>query len=148
VHKGAHNNSLSALLVGMDGRDRQLVQEIFHSLGWRLFEAQERPRAMQFLEKHPVQVVITEAELPNWSWKKVLGDLRRRERPPQLIVTSRHADDYLWAEALNVGAYDVLAQPFEREEVARVVASAGRHFEVEPKSVGRQANLGHTASVA
>lgn len=128
MHNGACENSLSVLLVGMDGRDRQLVQEVFRSFSWRLFEAQERPQAMQFLEKHTVQVVIAEAELPNWSWKKVLGDLRRRDRPPQLIVTSRHADDYLWAEALNVGAYDVLAQPFEREEVARVVASAGRHF--------------------
>jgi hypothetical protein len=29
--------------------------------------------------------------------------------PPVLIVTSRLADEYLWAEALNPGAYDVLA---------------------------------------
>jgi len=49
-----------------------------------------------------------------------------------LIVTSRNADDRLWAEALNMGAYDVLSQPFERVEVARAVESARRHFEVRP----------------
>jgi CheY-like chemotaxis protein len=38
--------------------------------------------------------------------------------PPMLIVTSRLADDYLWAEALNLGAYDVLAKPFDASEVS------------------------------
>jgi DNA-binding response OmpR family regulator len=47
---------------------------------------------------------------------------------PILIVTSRLADEYLWAEALNVGAYDVLAKPFEREEVIRIVSLASRSW--------------------
>jgi FixJ family two-component response regulator len=41
-----------------------------------------------------------------------------------LIVTSRLADEHLWAEALNLGAYDVLAKPFDQEEVIRVLSSA------------------------
>ncbi len=40
---------------------------------------------------------------------------------PNLIVTSRLADEGLWAEVLNLGGYDVLAQPFDAEEVYRVV---------------------------
>jgi DNA-binding response OmpR family regulator len=46
-----------------------------------------------------------------------------------LIVTSRTADEHLWAEVLNIGGYDVLPQPFNRDEVERVVAAARRHFE-------------------
>jgi DNA-binding response OmpR family regulator len=92
-----------------------------------LMEAHDRCRAMQFLERLPVQVVIAERELPNWDWKNVLSDIRRLAQPPQLIVTSRTADDYLWAEVLNIGGYDVLPQPLERDEVERVVAAAGRH---------------------
>ena len=48
--------------------------------------------------------------------------------PPVLIVTSRLADEYLWAEALNLGAYDVLAKPFDASEVIRVLYSAWRHW--------------------
>jgi len=44
--------------------------------------------------------------------------------PPFLVVTSRLADDRLWAEALNLGAYDVLAKPFDKTEVNRIVRSA------------------------
>ncbi len=47
---------------------------------------------------------------------------------PLLIVTSRLADDSLWAEALNLGAYDVLAKPFDATEVARVVSMAWQHW--------------------
>ena len=43
-----------------------------------------------------------------------------------MIVTSRLADERLWAEALNLGAYDVLAKPFDRTEAMRVVAAAWR----------------------
>ena len=47
--------------------------------------------------------------------------------PPVLIVTSP-ADEYLWAEALNVGAYDVLVKPFDASEVVRVLDSAWGHW--------------------
>jgi len=128
----ARETSLSALWVGLSKTDRSLLQEIFQKAGWRLFAVRERRRALSCLARNPVQVVITEKDLPDWNWKKVLGDISRLASPPQLIVTSRDADDYLWAEALNVGAYDVLAQPFDRDEVERVVASARRHFEARP----------------
>jgi len=128
----ARETSLSALWVGHSKTDGSLLHEIFRKAGWRLFAARERRRAMNCLVRNPVQVVIAERDLPDWNWKKVLGDLRLLASPPQLIVTSRDADDYLWAEALNVGAYDVLSQPLDRDEVERVVASARRHYEAGP----------------
>lgn len=129
--------SLSALLVGIYESDRLLVQEIFRQDGWRLFEAGNRRGALQCLARNPVEVVIAEKDVPGWNWKQVLRDIRRLASPPQLIVTSRNADDHLWAEALNVGAYDVLPQPLDRDEVERVVASARRHFDVQPSRAGR-----------
>lgn len=128
----ARETSLSALWVGLSKPDGSLLHEIFRKAGWRLFAVHERRRALSCLARHAVQVVIAEKELPDWNWKTVLGDIRLLASPPQLIVTSRDADDYLWAEALNVGAYDVLAQPLDRDEVERVVASARRHFEAGP----------------
>ena len=131
-------NSVSALLVGDYQSERLLLHEVFRKPGWRLFEARGPRRAMHFLERAPVQVVIAESHTPKWDWQRILSDLRRLAHPPQLIVTSHFADDYLWAEVLNVGGYDVLPQPFEREEVERVVAAARRHYEVKPTRPSRQ----------
>jgi DNA-binding response OmpR family regulator len=36
------------------------------------------------------------------------------------------ADEYLWAEVLNLGGYDLLAKPFRDPEVKRVLAAALR----------------------
>jgi DNA-binding response OmpR family regulator len=49
--------------------------------------------------------------------------------PPLLIVTSRLADERLWAEALNLGAWDVLAKPFDADEVIRIIGIACQHWE-------------------
>ena len=129
MNEAALNPSVSALLVGELENERLLVHGVFAKLGWRLFEARTRKQAIECLERHPVQVVMAESEHPHWNWKMVLRDLRRLVRPPQLIVTSRLADDTLWAEVLNVGGYDVLARPFQADEVERVVAAARRHFD-------------------
>jgi len=129
--------SLYALLIGEYEKDRLVLREIFRRLDWRLFEAPDRRGAMRCLRSKPVHVVIAQTEVPDWNWKQMLQDLRRLALPPQLIITSRHADNYLWAEALNVGVYDVLLQPFERDEVERVVASARRHFNFRPELAGR-----------
>ena len=65
-------------------------------------------------------VVICDRSLPDGDWKDLVG------KTPRLIVTSHAADEALWAEVLNLGGYDVLAQPFDEQEVRRVVAMAGR----------------------
>jgi DNA-binding response OmpR family regulator len=123
-----HNNPVSALLVGDYENDRLLVHNVFGRLGWRLFEAPNRRHALQCLHQHPVQVVMAESSIPQWNWKRVLRDLRNLTHPPQLIVTSRNADESLWAEVLNVGGYDLLARPFDADEIERVVAAAFRHY--------------------
>lgn len=57
-------------------------------------------------------------------WKDVLESLKRAQSPPLLIVADRLADEALWAEVLNLGGYDVLMTPFERDEVLRIVTQA------------------------
>ena len=125
--KTPRETTLSAIWLGLSKRDGALLHEIFHQSGWRLFTVRDRRRALACMARHSIAVVIAENDLPGCNWKTVLADLHLLACPPQLIVASPHADDHLWAEALNVGAFDVLAQPLDREEVQRVVASALRH---------------------
>ena len=78
------------------------------------------------LRKRQFEVVVCERDLPPGSWKDVLEQVTILPDPPSLIVTSRLADERLWAEALNLGAYDVLAKPFDRSDAMRVVGAAWR----------------------
>ena len=70
-------------------------------------------------------VVLTEAELDDGNWLDLL-ELTRRSGT-ELVVTDAWADAQFWAMAINMGAYDMLAQPFHGTEVRRVLASASSH---------------------
>ena len=87
---------------------------------WNVYPAQSVNEAVGHLSSRHIPVVNCESSLPDGNWKLLL------ESAPNLIVTARGADEALWAEVLNQGGYDVLAQPFDKGEVTRVVASASR----------------------
>lgn len=78
------------------------------------------------LSEGQFEVVVCECDLQPGSWKDVLEEAVILPDPPSLIVTSQLADERLWAEALNLGAYDVLAKPFDRNETIRVLGAAWR----------------------
>ena len=98
-----------ASLASLLGRDQ-----------WKIHNALSLQSASAFLRAHQVPLVICEYDLLPGTWTQLLDEIRLLSVPPCLIVTSRIADDYLWAEALNRGAYDVLAKPFDRTEVTRI----------------------------
>jgi DNA-binding response OmpR family regulator len=112
--------------------DHDALQEILNGSELKaqsvLHTASTLKSALPMLRTNQVGVVVSEQELGADTWKDVLAELNDSPCPPLLIVSSRIANDYLWAEALNLGAHDVLAKPFEREEVVRVCASAWRRW--------------------
>ena len=74
---------------------------------------------------HAIPVVICNYTLPDGDWKRILAALDRLPIRLSFVVSSRVADERLWAEVLNLGAFDLLlGGPFDREEVLRVVENA------------------------
>jgi len=94
---------------------------------WTICPAFALESALPVLRENPIAIVLSERDLVPGTWKDVLAETLDLSDPPLLIVASRLADEYLWAEALNLGAYDVLAKPFDAEEVIRVLRSAWLH---------------------
>jgi DNA-binding response OmpR family regulator len=72
-------------------------------------------------------VIICDQVLADGDWRDLLRDLQKGQQAPPVIVSSRLADDRLWAEVLNLGGYDLLTKPFHAAEVSRVVRMAARH---------------------
>jgi DNA-binding NtrC family response regulator len=70
------------------------------------------------------QVILTEAVLPDGTWLSVLALARRLTPSPEVIVTQPLADLRFWSEALNLGAYDLIPQPFAASEVCRILSNA------------------------
>jgi CheY-like chemotaxis protein len=118
------NGQETALLISPDEEDHEILKRLFQHNSWTLHHASSVNAASALLNEQATSVVITERDLRVGDWKGVLEVIHHLQKAPLLIVISRIADSYLWAEALNRGAYDVLAKPLDPTEAARVLISA------------------------
>lgn len=112
------------LVVSPSDSDHRSFERIFSHTNWTLSHASGCREALRALERAPVSVVVCEARLPDGTWRDLLEALRAWPLPPLMIVTSDFADTVLWAEALNLGAYDFLAKPFNQPEVIQIISLA------------------------
>lgn len=112
------------LYISGHPEDARCLSQMLHPLPLMLDHAESIAQARQRLRADEYDVVLTEASLPDGRWLDVLHLVRESPREPQVIVTDRQADARFWAEALNLGAYDLLSQPFYQPEVQRVLYNA------------------------
>ncbi|MFN7992820.1 MAG: response regulator [Bryobacteraceae bacterium] len=124
------------LSIRPDQEDDDAVTTMLTTPVWTLHQAGCLRAALSQIRKHPISVVLCERDLAPGTWVDVLETLKLLDHAPPLIVTSRLADDRLWAEALNLGAYDVLAKPFDLEELNRTLNLAFLHWHHSHDEVG------------
>src|ERR1041385_7912810 len=118
------SDGTSVLLVSPDRDDSRYLRDVLSHLGSGLVAVSSCKSSKASLRDGRFGIVITERDLPDGNWLDVLSSVQSLSNPPLLIVVSRLADEYLWAEVLNRCGYDVLAKPFARDEVMRVVGHA------------------------
>jgi DNA-binding NtrC family response regulator len=112
------------LAVIPSSETRQALRSVFRSSNWRIVFTESVAETIRFLERDPTPVVLCEQKLADGTWRDLLDALAAVDSPPSVVLTSRLADAVLWAEALNRGCYDILAQPFDAAELFRVLTLA------------------------
>jgi DNA-binding NtrC family response regulator len=72
----------------------------------------------------PYDLLLVDADMPDGSWRNLIAFVQNSGMACEMIVCSRLGDHQLWAEVIQTGAYDLIAEPFEQQEVSRIVQSA------------------------
>jgi len=126
------------LAVSSSREDRDFLKQVFRDTNWKLREARTYRDALTILCHDRMPVLICESCLPDGNWKDILSQVAVLLDAPRLIVTSREPDERLWAEVLNMGGYDVLATPFEKDELIRAVSRACQSWEDERSQVNQR----------
>lgn len=141
-------NAVTVLAVSSSHEALASLGAIFSHSRWQLFQARSCAEAISFLEAHPIPVVISEQNLPDATWRDLLAYVASQPNPSHLIVASRCADDQLWAEALNLGAHDVLAMPFRAAEVSHSVSLEWRRWKEASDHIDRSLSAACASSAA
>ena|SRR5579862_141535 len=110
------------LFVSGHRDDARRLSQMLYALPMDLDHVVSVQQASARLRQEEYSAVLTEAALADGTWLEVLHLAEESSPPLKVIVTDRLADARLWAEVLNLGAYDVLAQPFDEFEVRRILS--------------------------
>ena len=96
---------------------KRLVAQVRTALGCQ--------EAAEVLRREPgVQVVLTGDSLNDGTWRDVLRFVQEVKPSTQVVVCPRLADERLWAQVLEAGAFDVLVEPYQDSEVLRIIDAA------------------------
>ena len=124
----SNSKVVTILSISPLSEDHLSLQAIVGHSNWKLVSAYDLTTARQLLSRHEVSVVICERDLRPGTWIDLLESIGGQPHAPSIVVASRLADEQLWAEALNRGAWDVLGKPFDLGETVRSVKSAWQNW--------------------
>jgi DNA-binding NtrC family response regulator len=115
---------ITAILIMV--RERRLaLLEALEACGFDVLPVCDCSEARRILEtESKVRVVLTDTVLPDGDWRRVLEIVAQSCPNIEVVVSSRLGDHKLWIDVLEQGAYDVLVEPYECEEVRQIVESA------------------------
>jgi DNA-binding NtrC family response regulator len=142
---GLETDFNTVLTVSLNDEDRVSLERIFNR-HWTVIASDTVASALFVLRETPIPIVICDCDITSGTWEEMLDHISTLPDPPLLIVTSRLADERLWAEALNLGAWDVLAKPFDANEVTRIVSVAQQHWQDRHDAYVSRAKQGKPAN--
>lgn len=76
-------------------------------------------------------VMVLDEQLPGMSGTELLGRLRQ-VGPPSVLMLSGTADFKLARRAIRLGAYDLMAKPFQLGELVARIGEAAKHVRHRP----------------
>jgi DNA-binding NtrC family response regulator len=123
------------LFVSGHPDDARRLAHMLKALPLVVEQVETLEQARNQLRQGDYEIILTEAVLPDGDWLDALHLARQHPGDINVIVTDPHADARFWAEALNLGAYDLLTQPFYEPEVRRILYNACARQPYEAASV-------------
>ncbi len=128
-------NSPAALLV-MPPERRRTFLDTLASLTIPVCAVASCREALQLLPAlESLELVITDASLCDGNWRDVLEAVVNSGLHASVVVCSSGANENLWSEVVWRGAYDLLVQPCEPEELCHSVEGALRAARCAPAPV-------------
>jgi len=112
------------LVADPDPAHRAKISGFLNQDGHRVTEASDGPQALNLLNKHIFQLVITDLDLPGVEGLDVIGRIQDNSPTTPVIVTSQAGSVDLAVEAMRRGAFDYQEKPVNLEHMRLTVGRA------------------------
>ncbi|UCE86713.1 MAG: sigma-54-dependent Fis family transcriptional regulator [Deltaproteobacteria bacterium] len=112
------------LIVDDDDALRDSLQLVLSAEGYEVLVAADGPSALTRIDESPTDVVLCDLRMPGVDGLELIPQLLRRAPGSTVILMSAYGTSELAIEAMQLGAYDYLAKPFEPSEVLLTIRKA------------------------
>jgi DNA-binding NtrC family response regulator len=90
--------------------------------GYRVQEFIDSSRALNAVERMPVDVVITDIKMPQMDGLELLSRIKSVKPDTPVIVMTAYGSEDMAIEAMERGAYDYIEKPFDLDEMLALLA--------------------------
>ena len=113
------------ILVADDERVLVLaLKSLLEKEGHLVETAVDGEEALQFLQTHPVDVLLTDLRMPKMDGMALLKEIRASGIRTEVVLMTAHGTEKIAVQAMKEGAHDYLVKPLENDEVRVVIHKA------------------------
>jgi DNA-binding response OmpR family regulator len=123
-------------VISREDADREAVRFAIEGSILKLLPVDAHRDLAQCLDG--ARIVLWDADYSEWPWKQFLAQLRTVSNRPRFVLLTSVPNPQIWAEAINLGADDVLAKPLHADEVRHVIACADLRKPVRREAPSRK----------
>ncbi len=99
--------------------------------GFEVLTCNDSTKACQMLEKHDIDVVVSDVKMPKLSGLELQLKINRIDPQLPVILMTGHGDIAMAVNAMEQGAYYFVEKPFEPEHLSQLVKRAANKRELE-----------------
>jgi two-component system response regulator AtoC len=122
------------LIVDDDPAVSRVLGALLAQAGLTVHAASSGQQALAVLQRHPVDVVVSDVRMPGMGGMELLAEVQRHWPDVPVILLTAHGTVPLAVEAMRAGAADFVLKPFDREELLFTVRKALQRAEREAQA--------------
>ncbi len=112
------------LVIDDDQAVRDVLQATLTEEGYAVFVAADATTGLQVVKEHPVQILVTDYQLPDFDGLEVIERVMRIDSKIIPIVMTGFGTVECAVQAMKAGAFDFVTKPFDPDTVVVVVQKA------------------------
>lgn len=112
------------LIVDDEKKIRSIISDILKDEGYDILLAKDGNEALNQLDNNPVDLILLDLRLPGMDGLEVIRQIQKRNKNPEIILISGHADIKTAVEAVRLGAFDFIEKPIELDRLLIAVTNS------------------------
>ena len=105
------------LVVDSESSTRDICKAVAAGAGYQVFTAATTQEALEILERQPVDIVLTDLQVPTIGGMELLKRIRANSPESAVIMLTQYGTIKTAIEATKLGAADYIAKPFHMDEL-------------------------------